>query len=92
MGLTSALNTALNGLTLNETTIDVLGNNIANVDVSWKYNLNQLADRFEELSVILGNEKLGFEVTEQSANRINIRLKSKPITKPATSLPSGLEG
>lgn len=30
MGLTSALNTALNGLSLNETTIDVLGNNIAN--------------------------------------------------------------
>jgi flagellar hook protein FlgE len=30
MGLTSALNTALNGLTLNETSIDVLGNNIAN--------------------------------------------------------------
>ena len=30
MGLTSALNTSLNGLNLNETTIDVLGNNIAN--------------------------------------------------------------
>ena len=30
MGLTSALNTSLNGLVLNETTIDVLGNNIAN--------------------------------------------------------------
>jgi len=30
MGLTSALNTALNGLTLNEVAIDVLGNNIAN--------------------------------------------------------------
>jgi len=30
MGLTSALNTSLNGLTLNETSIDVLGNNIAN--------------------------------------------------------------
>ncbi len=30
MGLTSALNTSLNGLSLNETTIDVLGNNIAN--------------------------------------------------------------
>ncbi len=30
MGLTSALNTSLNGLTLNETTIDVVGNNIAN--------------------------------------------------------------
>jgi flagellar hook protein FlgE len=30
MGLTSALNTSLNGLALNETTIDVLGNNIAN--------------------------------------------------------------
>jgi flagellar hook protein FlgE len=30
MGLTSALNTSLNGLQLNETTIDVLGNNISN--------------------------------------------------------------
>ncbi|WP_417387594.1 flagellar hook-basal body complex protein [Gimesia sp.] len=30
MGLTSALNTSLGGLTLNETSIDVLGNNIAN--------------------------------------------------------------
>jgi flagellar hook protein FlgE len=30
MGLTSALNTSLNGLVLNETTIDVVGNNIAN--------------------------------------------------------------
>lgn len=30
MGLTSALNTSLNGLTLNETVLDVLGNNIAN--------------------------------------------------------------
>ncbi|MBT6157387.1 MAG: flagellar hook-basal body complex protein [Planctomycetaceae bacterium] len=30
MGLTSALNTALNGLSLNETLIDVLGNNISN--------------------------------------------------------------
>lgn len=30
MGLTSALNTSLNGLSLNETAIDVLGNNIAN--------------------------------------------------------------
>jgi flagellar hook protein FlgE len=30
MGLTSALNTSVNGLALNETSIDVLGNNIAN--------------------------------------------------------------
>src|SRR6266705_3032794 len=30
MGLTSALNTSLNGLALNETEINVLGNNIAN--------------------------------------------------------------
>lgn len=30
MGLTSALNTSLNGLSLNETMIDILGNNIAN--------------------------------------------------------------
>ncbi|MBV10416.1 MAG: flagellar biosynthesis protein FlgE, partial [Rubinisphaera sp.] len=30
MGLTSALTTSLNGLALNEQTIDVIGNNIAN--------------------------------------------------------------
>ena len=30
MGLTSALNTSLNGLSLNETEINVLGNNISN--------------------------------------------------------------
>ncbi|HTN00645.1 MAG TPA: flagellar hook-basal body complex protein, partial [Planctomycetaceae bacterium] len=30
MGLTSAMNTSLNGLQLNEVSIDVLGNNIAN--------------------------------------------------------------
>ena len=30
MGLTSTLNTSLNGLSLNETAIDVLGNNVAN--------------------------------------------------------------
>jgi len=69
-----------------------LGNNLASVDVSWKYNLDQLADRFEELSVILGDEQLGFEVTEQSANRINIRLKSKVVAEPATTLPSGRRG
>ena len=34
MGLTSALNTSLNGLALNETTIDVLGNNIANANTT----------------------------------------------------------
>lgn len=34
MGLTSALNTSLNGLALNETTIDVLGNNIANASTT----------------------------------------------------------
>ena len=30
MGLSSAMNTSLNGLQLNETKIDVIGNNIAN--------------------------------------------------------------
>lgn len=34
MGLSSALNTSLNGLRLNETKIDVLGNNIANADTN----------------------------------------------------------
>jgi len=34
MGLTSALNTSLNGLGLNETAIDVLGNNISNASTN----------------------------------------------------------
>ena len=34
MGLSSAMNTSLNGLRLNETKIDVLGNNIANADTT----------------------------------------------------------
>jgi flagellar hook protein FlgE len=49
MGLTSALNTSLNGLTLNETEINVLGNNISNAgttgfkasDVSFQTQLAQ---------------------------------------------------
>ena len=34
MGLTSALNTSVNGLSLNETAIAVIGNNIANADTN----------------------------------------------------------
>lgn len=34
MGLTTALNTSLNGLTLNETAIEVIGNNIANASTN----------------------------------------------------------
>lgn len=34
MGLTTALNTSLNGLTLNETAIEVIGNNIANANTN----------------------------------------------------------
>lgn len=34
MGLTSALNTSLNGLALNETAIDIYGNNIANANTN----------------------------------------------------------
>ncbi len=34
MGLTSALNTSVNGLSLNETAIAVVGNNIANADTN----------------------------------------------------------
>ena len=60
-----------------------LANHIASVEVNWKYDLNQLADRFEELSVRLDREELVFEVAEQSANRISVRLHPKPLTAPA---------
>jgi len=51
---------------------------VASVEVNWKYDLNQLADRIEELSVQVGGEVLGFEVIEQTANRISVRVKVRP--------------
>ena len=47
------------------------------MEVNWKYNLNELADRFEERSVPLGTETIRFEVTEQSANRLTVQLVSQ---------------
>lgn len=62
-------------------------NNIATVEVSWKYDLNQLADRFEELKVRVGDDKLSFEVTEQSANRVVIRVRSEGSVSSEASAP-----
>ncbi|UCD29888.1 MAG: hypothetical protein JSV03_05260 [Planctomycetota bacterium] len=66
-----------------------LTNSIASIEINWKYNLNQLADRFEELSVRLDGERLVFEVTEQSANRITVRLQTRPLVVPASQSVSG---
>ena len=41
-------------------------NEVATIEVNWKYDLNQLADRFEELSVEADDHKLILEITEQS--------------------------
>jgi flagellar hook protein FlgE len=47
MGLTSAMNTSVNGLSLNETVIDVLGNNIANAGTTgFKASSVQFATQF----------------------------------------------
>jgi len=62
-------------------------NNIATVEVSWKYDLNQLADRFEELKVRVGDDKLSFEVTEQSANRVVIHVRSEGSVSSEASAP-----
>lgn len=66
-------------------------NNVASVDVSWKYDLDQLADRLEELAVSVGGEKLRLEVSEQSANRITVQVHSAAasVPKAVTSQPAG---
>jgi len=51
-----------------------LAKDIAHVEVNWKYSVNQLADRFEEMAMENEREKLTFEVTEQSANRLTVRV------------------
>ncbi len=69
-----------------------LANNIASIEVNWKYDLNQLADRFEELAVPMDGEVLSFEVTEQSANRFTVRLRVRPAApsgSPPASQPGG---
>ncbi len=57
-----------------------LANKIASVEVNWKYDLEQLADRFEELSVTDGDQTLTFEVTELSANRFTVKARSAAAT------------
>jgi len=55
-----------------------LVSSVASVEVNWKYDLNQLADRIEELSVQVDGEVLTFEIVEQTANRISVRVKVRP--------------
>ncbi len=64
-----------------------LANRVASIEVNWKYDLNQLADRFEELEVTCGDQTLRLEVTEQSANRFAVRAHTAPVNKapPETS-------
>lgn len=65
-----------------------LANDCATIDVNWKYGLNQLADRLEELKIPIDGEILTFEVVEQSANRLTVRLRTRvaapPTTRPGT--------
>ncbi len=52
-----------------------LVNEVATVDVDWKYDLNQLADRLEELKVSIEGVPLKIQITEQSANRITAKVR-----------------
>jgi hypothetical protein len=62
-----------------------LVNRVASVDVNWKYDLNQLADRIEELKVALNGESLEFEVAEQSAARLTIRITTTSPPTPTSA-------
>lgn len=69
-----------------------LGNEVATVDVNWKYNRDQLADRLEELDVVVNGVPIKLDVVEQSAKRITARLRpavTAPIfpAAPAASEP-----
>ncbi|HOM51622.1 MAG TPA: hypothetical protein PLQ89_06005 [Phycisphaerae bacterium] len=70
-----------------------LANEVANVEVDWKYGLEQLADRLEELNVTADGVPIKLDVIEQSANRITVRLRpavTAPIVPvaPAGSAPA----
>ncbi|MCK4657968.1 MAG: hypothetical protein KAV82_00460 [Phycisphaerae bacterium] len=47
-----------------------LSQGVADIEVDWKFDLNLLADTIEELKV----EGMGFEVTEQTGNRIDVKV------------------
>jgi hypothetical protein len=47
---------------------------VATIDADWKYDLAQLADRLEELNLVVDATPLRIEVTEQSANRMTARV------------------
>ncbi|HEY3243104.1 MAG TPA: hypothetical protein VGM03_07110 [Phycisphaerae bacterium] len=47
-----------------------LVNDVADVEVNWSFDLNLLADTLEKLKV----EGLAFEIIEQSANRLNVKV------------------
>ncbi|MCK6484261.1 MAG: hypothetical protein HUU22_11670 [Phycisphaerae bacterium] len=68
-----------------------LENQVAAVEVNWKYDLSQLADRLEELSVAFEGGVLRCEIAGQSANRLTVRLRvepASPTSGPAASEPT----
>lgn len=58
-----------------------LANEVANVEVDWKYDLDQLADRLEELRLTIDGVPFKLAVAEQSANRVTVKLR-RAVTAP----------
>ncbi len=61
-----------------------LVNEVASVEVDWKYNLEQLADRLSEMRVPTDAGELTLTVREQTANRLGLRLDIRPASSPAS--------
>ncbi len=61
-----------------------LENEIATIEVDWKYNPDQLADRFSEMKVPVDGGELTLTVKGQNANRLGLRLDIRPATPPAS--------
>lgn len=68
-----------------------LANEIATVDVEWKYNLDQLADRLEELNLTVDGVPFNLDIAEQSANRITVKLR-RAVTAPIGVSPTSQSG
>ena len=65
-----------------------LAENVATIDVNWKYDLEQLADRLDELSLETDAGLLTIDVVEQSANRIAGRVNVQPLPQESPPAPA----
>ncbi len=63
-------------------------NDVTQVSVEWKYDLDQLADRLEELKLTIDGVPFKLDVSEQSANRVTVKLRRGVIAPAEAPVPA----